>query len=111
MTWIPVEGKREPNLMNKVFRKQQQTGKSLDSIVILLGCGPNSGISRLIDFDVDHIGAATDRTVLDILLSGPLRYIERSDDFFAAGIADIAGFIFHPRHPLGANESVGRSLI
>ena len=62
---------------------------------ILLQFSPHSGISILVEFDVDQIGSAADWTILNILLTGTLRYIKWSDDLLAAGFADVAGFVFH----------------
>ena len=43
--------------------------------------------------NVDHVRAAADGTVFDVLLMGSLAMIDRNHDFFATAVADVAGFV------------------
>ena len=43
--------------------------------------------------NVDHVWAAADGTVFDVLLMGSLAMIDRNHDFFATAVADVAGFV------------------
>ena len=47
------------------------------------------------DIDMNHVGMATDRTVLNIMLHRALRVVDWDDDFFPARITNITGFILH----------------
>jgi hypothetical protein len=67
----------------------QRLGASL----ILLRLGPNLGITIVVDFDVDDVGSAAHRAVLNVFLTGTLRHVEWHHDFLPAGIADVAGFV------------------
>ncbi len=67
---------------------------ALRSIVILLRLSPDA------DFLVEHVNvnnvrATADRTVFDEVLMAPRRRIDGDHDFFAAGIADVTGFVVH----------------
>ena len=56
---------------------------------------PDVDVAAGVELDVDHVGTTTDGAVLDVLLDGARRSIERDDDFLAAGIAGVAGFVDH----------------
>lgn len=74
---------------------EYKTGRGLRSFVILFGHSPCSNVPEIIDLDVDNIGSAADRAILDVFLTGALRYVERHHDLLTAGIANIAGFVVH----------------
>lgn len=59
---------------------------------------PDAHLTLLVDFDVDQIGATADGAILDVLLRIARRKVERDDDLFSAGIADIGGFVMHGLH-------------
>jgi len=74
----------------------RQRNPSLSTAFLL---GPDTHLTAVLDFDVHEIWPAADGTVLDVFLALSRREIDRDDDFFAAGLADVAGFIVH-RLPL-----------
>jgi hypothetical protein len=51
---------------------------------------PHPHVAILFNLDVDHVRAATNRAILNVLLLCSGRQVDRKDDLFAAGIADIA---------------------
>lgn len=62
----------------------------------LFGFRPDThGRIIFIDVDMDDIRAAADRAVFDILLTQTAGRVDGNDDFLAAGIADIGGFVSH----------------
>jgi hypothetical protein len=50
---------------------------------------PDAAVALFVNLDVDDVRAAANGAVLDVFLLAPLGRIERDDDFFAAGVADI----------------------
>lgn len=56
---------------------------------------PHLGVAFVVEFDVNHVRPAADGAILDVFLTLPSRGIERNDDLFAAGIADVTGFVLH----------------
>jgi len=56
--------------------------------------GPYHGFLT-VNFDVDHVCSATNRTVFNVFLTRTLRYVQRNDYLLPASIADVAGFIEH----------------
>lgn len=58
---------------------------------------PDPGLAVVVDFDVDYVWPATDRTILDVLLALARGHVERHDDLLAAAIADVVGFRLHAR--------------
>ena len=55
-------------------------------------CGDRS-VAVGIDMDMNDVGMAADGAVFDIGLAGAFGQVQRDDDFFAAGVAQIAGFL------------------
>ena len=63
------------------------------AIVLLFRLGPHSHVAALLDFNVDYIRSAADRTILDVLLAFPRRQVQGDHDLLAASIADVAGLL------------------
>lgn len=64
----------------------------MGSLIVLFRFRPYLSISVVIDVDRNRIGSAADWTVFDIRRTCAFGQVKRDDDFFAAGIADVAGF-------------------
>ena len=62
---------------------------------ILFGLGPGSGFAFGVDFQTDFVGAAADGAVFDELLAFALAGVDGDDDFLAASVADVGGFVLH----------------
>lgn len=60
--------------------------------------GPDPDAAVCVDFDMDHVGPATDGTVFDVFLPRAGGEIDRHHDLFAASIADVGAFILHGRY-------------
>src|SRR5690554_1769184 len=73
----------------------------------LLRLGPCLHVAVLVDFDVNDVWATANRAILDELLAAPHRRIDRNDDLFATGIADVAGFVLHVAGILNRKASSG----
>jgi hypothetical protein len=57
---------------------------------------PDSHIAVFIELDVNDIGVTADRAIFDVLLVGPRRFVDRYNNLFAAGSADVYSlFGFH----------------
>lgn len=56
------------------------------------------GESIFLDFHVDHVGAATHRTVLNVLLLATFATVHRDNDVLAAGAAYIGSFVVKLQH-------------
>lgn len=63
----------------------------------LLRLRPNANVAVFIHFDVNHIRTTADGTIFDITLRGAGRQVDGHDDFFAAGIADVARLVVQCR--------------
>src|SRR5688572_4447832 len=61
----------------------------------LLPFRPNPNVVALVNLDVNDVWAAAHRAVLDILLRRPRREIDGYHDLLPAGIARVAGLVFH----------------
>lgn len=62
---------------------------------VLLSFGPNANPAVLVDFDMYNVRPAANRAVLDVLLRGAGRQVDRHHDFLTAGVADVAAFVTH----------------
>ena len=62
--------------------------------MVSLTLAVHHGDSVLIEFDDQHVGAATYGTVFDIMLMPPSGNIQRHDDLFATIVANITCFVF-----------------
>jgi hypothetical protein len=60
------------------------------AIVLLFPFGPHSYVATLVDFHMDDVGAAADRTILDVFLAFARRQVHRDLDLLATSIADVA---------------------
>ncbi len=60
----------------------------------LLGFGPDANFF-VEEFNMNHVRAAADGAVFDEVLMVPRRGIDGDHNLFAAGIADVAGFVVH----------------
>ena len=78
---------------SKVERKARKAFQFLKQI--LFGLGPCAGFAFRIDFQADFVGAAADGAVFDELLAFALAGVDGDDDFLAAGVADVGGFVLH----------------
>ena len=63
--------------------------------MVLFRSGRYARASMIVDLDLDHMGPAADGTIFHVFLSGPLRQIDRDNDLFTAGVAEVAGFNLH----------------
>ena len=63
----------------------------------LLPLRPHADVAVLVNSDVNDVRAAADRTILDIFLARPCREVDGHHDLLSAGIADVAGLVFHRR--------------
>ena len=45
--------------------------------------------------DVNHAGVTADGAILDVLLIRSLSQVDGHDDFLAASVTDVTGFILH----------------
>ena len=58
---------------------------------------PNANVAVFVHFDVNHIRTTADGTIFDVTLSRAGRQVDGHDDFFAAGIADVARLVVQCR--------------
>lgn len=65
------------------------------SLVILFRLSPDLYFAVRIDFDADQVWLTADGAVFNIALTGPLSQIDRYDNFFAASVTDVGGFVLH----------------
>ena len=72
---------------------------------------PNTEITDVVDFDMNHVGMATDRTIFDILLAGSGCRIDGHDDLFAAALTDIAAVVLHVVELALLRPIVGRAFL
>ena len=56
---------------------------------------PHPCLTVFADLNMNYVGMATDRAVLDIFLARPSCHVERNDDLLAARVADIVGLVVH----------------
>ena len=69
--------------------------KGAEEIKVLLPLRPHPHVPVVINLDVNDIRAAADRAILDVFLAGSRCQVDGHDDLLAAGITDVAGFVFH----------------
>ncbi len=76
--------------------------RGFDWLVVLFRFGPCPDFSVLVDRDVNHVCAAADGAILDVLLPAARRSIYGDDDFLATGSAGITRFVIHGADPTAA---------
>src|SRR5438477_4166158 len=81
--------------MSRSSAKRKVKCGSSYSGLMLLPFRPHPHVAVLVNLDVDDVRAAADRAILDVLLARPCRQVDGHDDLLAAGIAGVAGFVFH----------------
>lgn len=65
------------------------------SAMVLFGFGPDTGFAIFVDFQVNDVGVAANGAVFDVILRAAGGKVDGDDNFFAARVADVAGFIVH----------------
>jgi hypothetical protein len=83
--------------MSRSFAKRKVNQGSWWSGIIVLPFRPNSHFTVVLDLDMNDVRRAAYGTILNVLLLGPCREVDGDNDFFPAGIADVAGLAFHLR--------------
>lgn len=79
----------------RVFGRVNKIRKAIPSKAILLGFAPYSYVTFGLDLDMNYDGAAAHGAIFYISLAGARRQIKRHNNFLAADIARITGFILH----------------
>ena len=88
-----------PSLLFFETQRSQRTHKVIkkfcDTCVFSFLSPPDSRFAVIFKLDVNHIRPATDGAVFDVLLALSFRGIERNDDLFAAGVANVTRIVLH----------------
>ena len=57
--------------------------------------GAGGGGAVVVECDANDVGAAADGAIFDVLLLVALGDVDGDDDLFAAGAAEVGGFVVH----------------
>ncbi len=63
--------------------------------MILLSLAPNPNFAVFVNLDVNDVGIAADRAILDVFLTRSRLRIDRHDNLFAEIVTDVGGFFLH----------------
>src|SRR5262245_45695925 len=81
-------------MMRASAKRKVKCGSSYSGLM-LLPFRPDPHVAILFNLDVDDVRTAADGAILDVLLARPCRQVDGHHDLLAAGIAEVAGLVFH----------------